>query len=211
MPRMVDYAQALQQLESQGLVCNYHNSGAFAFAPGVTQHICGWIGREDSTIRPEMRPRTLQINPLAMPALAGRVWQTFPGPAWIMPMSHWAFELEFGSRDWLAGLLRQIGIDAQRLRRLNNAAPIEFDSGEVQPVTSLLDGLLQTLDGSDFILALPGRPILCTVHHHRQLWWVSSQADVIARIGALAVEQSNQSQPPLSGSTQEPPLHSCQE
>ena len=36
---------------------------------------------------------------------------------------------------------------------------------------SLIASLLGNLRTSDFMLAFPGRPALCTVHHHKQLWW----------------------------------------
>ena len=31
--------------------------------------------------------------------------------------------------------------------------------------------LLEMLLGSDFMLAWLDHPVLCTLHHHRQLWW----------------------------------------
>jgi hypothetical protein len=34
------------------------------------------------------------------------------------------------------------------------------------------------LAGSDFALAFPGRPVICTVHHHKQLWWTTTDPEI---------------------------------
>jgi hypothetical protein len=41
---------------------------------------------------------------------------------------------------------------------------------------SLVSQLLTHLRTSDFMLAFPGGPVLCTVHHHKQLWWQTTDA-----------------------------------
>ena len=33
------------------------------------------------------------------------------GPAWVMPKSHWAFELDHGNGGWLGPALRAVGVD----------------------------------------------------------------------------------------------------
>ncbi len=100
-------------------------------------------------------------------------------------MSHWAFELSDGSRPWLPALLQNIGIDPALLEGRNNAAAIEFAPLESQPFEQFLQGLLQNLRGSDFSLVFPGQQALCTVHHHQQLWWMTTDAklhDALSRM-----------------------------
>ena len=48
-----------------------------------------------------------------------------------------------------------------------------------------LEQLLTHLATSDFALAFPCRPARCTVHHHKQLWWQSTDVKVIAALDAL--------------------------
>jgi hypothetical protein len=106
---------------------------------------------------------------------------------WVMPRSHWAYELDFGSRDWMPAALREIGIDPGQLAPLNTGAALEFQPGESNEFGSFLAHLLDNLSGSsDFQLAWPGRPLLCTVHHHKQLWWTTSDATMYREIERVA-------------------------
>lgn len=172
----------------QGMVCNYFNSGAFGFPRGTTVEILGWIGKADGTIRPEMLARVREVRTpiettLAM--AAAEVWQTeFRGTAWIMPASHWAYELDFGSKDWMPDALKEIGVDSASLSPRTNAAAIEFEEGEQDGFSKLLTSLLTHLAASDFTVAFPGRAVLCTVHHHKQLWWQTSDSALMRRIEA---------------------------
>src|SRR5437588_11445643 len=105
MPRLIEYELALAHLTSRGLVCNYHNSGAFAFAPTLRPSIVGWIGPDDPTIRPELLPQVQKVvapYPESLGALLGQACRIISSPIWAMPLSHWAYELEFGSGQWLA-------------------------------------------------------------------------------------------------------------
>jgi hypothetical protein len=124
MPIIIDYPIVLNQLAQQGFKSLYHNSGAFGFAPTVTTISRGWIGREDPSIRESARSIVRQITPPTesrMAELTIQFWkQSLPGPVWVMPKSHWAYELEFGSRDWLPGVLKQIGIDSAHLLPLKS-------------------------------------------------------------------------------------------
>jgi hypothetical protein len=49
----------------------------------------------------------------------------------------------------------------------------------------LVGGLLGRLLGSDFMLAWPGRPAVCTVHHHKQLWWTTTDPELLAALEAM--------------------------
>ena len=84
-----------------------------------------------------------------------------------MPRSHWAHELDFGSRDWMPALLQSIDVRADELVTRNDGAAIELEGSERGPFVTLVEGLLARLLGSDFALAFPGRDTLCTVHHHK--------------------------------------------
>ena len=106
-------------------------------------------------------------------------WQTkLPGKVWVMPMSHWAYELDFGSRDWLPAVLEQIDLDPGLLQDRTNGAALEFSSDESERLGFLVRRLLESLTQSDFMIAFPDRPVLCTVHHHKQLWWTTTDATI---------------------------------
>lgn len=189
MPWIIDYPLVLDQMRSQKLKCFYHNSGAFGFGESVTTHVVGWIGPADPTIRPEMLDRARSIAEpyeATLAELALRAWrEVLPGRAWVMPASHWAYELEFGSREWMPPLLERIGVDPGLLARRNTAAAIEFSPDEAEPFAHLTHRLLEMLHGSDFTVVFPHRPALCRLHHHKQLWWTSSDATLAGRLREL--------------------------
>ena len=182
MPRIVDYPQVYATLTAQGLICRYHNSGAFGL-PG-SPAIRGWIGLPDPTIRPELQPSTRQFAPPSEHNLAASLrstWEAHLQPhAWAMPMSHWGYELEYGSKFWMPDLLQSLGIDPKPLRGLNNAAAVEFAAGEGDGLQQFVLTALQNLGGSDFMLAFPPYQALCMIHHHKQLWWTLGPALNIA-------------------------------
>jgi len=174
MPRIIDYPAVLETMRCRGMKSLYHNSGAFAFADASSVRHVGWIGPPDSTLRPAALPLTRRIpapyeSNLAQ--LATSLWQShFPGDAWVMPLSHWAHELDV-NRAWLAPALQQIGIDPESLQNRNTGDAIAFAPTECHAFTQLLQRLLENLTTSDFALAFPTHPVLCTLHHHKQLWW----------------------------------------
>jgi len=186
VPSIIEYQIALRLLEERGLVCNYFNGGAFGFPKGVQVSVLGWIAADDPTIRPQLRPHIRQIPPPAeanMAKAALRVWEAeLPGPVWIMPLSHWAFELDFGSKNWLPELIQSIGLDPQRLASHSDASPIEFNSADRPHLLHFIQTLLENLTASDFMLAFAAYPILCTIHHHKQLWWSTSDKALVERI-----------------------------
>jgi hypothetical protein len=190
VPWIVEYAQVLQQMRDQGFKCLYYNSGAFGFPDGVATHSVGWIGPEDPSLRDEARSL---VRPVPHPferELTARVVRAmremFPGKVWVMPKSHWAYELDFGSRDWMPALLEHSGVDSGLLQKRTNASAIEFALHEVESFSHLVEGLLRMLLGSDFALAFPDRPVVCTLHHHKQVWWTSSDKSLIEALGQLA-------------------------
>lgn len=189
MPWIVDYARVLEQMKAQGLRSLYYNSGAFGFPEGTTVNSCGWIGPEDPTLRPAARELSRSVPApyeRSLAELVVRAWrELLPGTVWLMPKSHWAYELDYGSRDWMPALLEHAGIDSGLLQPRTNAAAIEFAPHEIEPFQHVVEGLLRMLLGSDFALAFPGRPVVCTLHHHKQVWWTSSDLAMIAALRAI--------------------------
>ena len=190
MPWIVDYARVLEQMTGQGLRSLYYNSGAFGFAEGTATESVGWIGPEDPSLRPAARAFARPVPPPYEKELADRVvraWtELFPGKAWLMPKSHWAYELDFGSPQWMPARLETAGIDPGLLQPRTNAAAIEFSPSESQPFHRVVEGLLRMLLGSDFALTFPGHPITCTLHHHKQVWWTSTDAGLIRSLDSIA-------------------------
>ncbi len=193
MARIVEYNTVLQTLLEQGLQSLYYNSGSFGFPPGVVTHTVGWVARPDPTIRADALLMTRQVPEPCRKTLVEltlRAWTgRMPGVVWAMPRSHWAYELDFGSRDWMPGLLRAVEIDPEALAPLTNGAAIEFGAGHAEEFASFLGGLIDNLSGSsDFQLVWPGQPVVCTVHHHQQLWWTTSHDAVYRAIEQLPVK-----------------------
>lgn len=183
MPWIIDYEVVVEQMRRQKLKCNYYNSGAFGFAdPKGVQHV-GWVGPDDPTLRPAAREVARPVAPPYEPNLAELLTKTwlehFPGRVWAMPMSHWAYELDYGSRDWLPALIEHIDLDPGLLQSRNNGAAIEFATGESHHFRHFTQRLLEMLMTSDFMLAFIGRPILCTLHHHKQLWWSTTDTKAV--------------------------------
>src|SRR5439155_26485834 len=162
------------------------NSGAFGFNEDAKPQAVGWIGPDDPTIAAPARSLTVHISePFEqnLSRLLIRAWrENFPGTAWLMPMSHWAFELGFGSREWLPQALEEIAIDPQLLQARNDAAAIEFAERDALALQNFVTTLLKGLMASDFAIAFPHRPVLCTVHHHKQLWWTTAQPSIAAAL-----------------------------
>ncbi len=184
--KIVDYQTVLQTLTSCGFRCNYPNSGSFGFEDMAKVQVRGWIGPPDSTIRQDLIDRIRHVPPpfeRELAQAAGRVLDSFPGELiWLMPASHWGFELQHGSRAWLPQLLTQIGIIPSDLSTRNDGSAIEFGPSERQSFARCLEELLEHLIGSDFVFVLPTLQTICTVHHHKQLWWVTRDARLL---GAL--------------------------
>ena len=191
---MIPYDTVLEQMRKLRFKCLYYNSGAFGFADPAGVKTIAWTGPEDPTIRPAALPFVRRIRApyeATLARLVSRLWeQSLPGRAWLMPMSHWAFELGHGSHEWLPTLFKRFDLDSGILESCNNAAAIEFGPGETGPFESFVERLLEMLKSSDFMLAFPGRPVLCTVHHHKQLWWQTTDPEAVAAIEAMTAGES---------------------
>jgi hypothetical protein len=181
MPNIIDYPIVLRQLESEGLKCHYPNGGSFGFA--ARGKVRGWLGPPDETIRAEMSGTTRSVKEPFEENLvewASRAWRgILAGNVWVMPASHWSFELTHGNQQWLPGLLAKAGVDSGLLIGRTDATAIEFLPTEDKGFRTLLGGLLHGLTRSDFTLVFPGRGTVCTVHHHKQLWWVSVEQQMV--------------------------------
>jgi len=180
VPRIIDYAIVLQTLTAEGLRCNYHNGGSFGFGAEAGAAVCGWVGPPDATILPNLRPMLRQVSPPYEANLAQSAtlaWQQYlPGSLWVMPASHWSYELKHGSGEWLPEGVAKLGLDAGSLAQRTNAAAIEFLPAEIGEFRQFAQRLLEGLSGSDFTLAFSERQTICTVHHHKQLWWMTRDA-----------------------------------
>jgi hypothetical protein len=91
----------------------------------------------------------------------------------------------FGSQEWMPQLLRDAGLSPEDLASRHDGSALGFAPGEAAVFERFLAGLLGGLFGSDFLLAWPGRPVVCTVHHHKQLWWTTTDPALVARLEAL--------------------------
>ena len=174
----------------QGFKSLYYNSGAFGFSAETPTRIVGWIGPADSTIKAAAMAQATQVAAPYEENLAALVrracCQHLPGRVWVMPMSHWSYELDFGSREWMPALLERIGIDPGLLMSRNNAAAIEFAPDEPDTLELFVTRLLQMLQQSDFAIAFPRRPAVCTLHHHKQVWWRTSEQPLAEQLCELA-------------------------
>jgi hypothetical protein len=190
LPWIIDYPVVLEHMREQRFKSLYYNSGAFGFPPDVKTHVVGWLGPPDLTLKAHVLdaahflPEPHEEN-LARLLLRARE-QHFPGRAWVMPMSHWSYELDFGSRDWMPSVLEHIGIDPGLLQHRNNAAAIEFAPDEPAMLEHFVTRLLQMLQQSDFAICFPRHPVVCTLHHHKQLWWQTSDAKLADSLRLLA-------------------------
>ena len=189
MPWIVEYARVLEQMGKQGFKSLYYNSGAFGFKDDIPTESVGWIGADDPSLRPEALALAHKVPAPYEPELTSRVMRAFqemlPGNVWLMPKSNWAYELDFGSRDWLPALLEHVGVDSGLLQHRTDGSAIEFELSEGDAFAHVVEGLLRMLLGSDFALVFPDRPVICTLHHHKQVWWTSSDRSLIQSLGQL--------------------------
>jgi hypothetical protein len=189
VPWIIDYPIVLEHMRAMKMRSLYFNSGAFGFANDVPTRWIGWIGPEDPTIKPEVQalvrhvPEPYEQN---LTNLLLDAWRkTLPGRIWVMPASHWAYELDFGSKEWMPPLLEAIGVDPGLLQTRTTAAAIEFTPEESPALAHLVTRLLEMLQGSDFSLAFPHRRVVCSLHHHKQLWWTSAEPEVSAALESM--------------------------
>jgi hypothetical protein len=189
VPWIIDYPIVLEQMRALKLRSLYYNSGAFGFASDVPTQTIGWVGPPDETIRPEAQSLTRQVaEPYEsnLTSLLARAWrEILPGRIWVMPASHWAYELDFGSREWMPPLLEHIGIDPGLLQARTTAAAIEFAEDESAVLEHFVSRLLEMLQGSDFAIAFPHHRVTCMLHHHKQLWWTMAEPETAQALAGL--------------------------
>ena len=192
MPTIIDYPIVLARMQAQGFVSNYFNGGSFSFPKGTATQVVAHVGPPDPTIRAAALPLTIPVPApyeANLARIATRFWtHHLPGPTWLLPLAHWAFELDPVTQPWFADVLRGAGLDASPLIGLNNAAAVEFVGSEAAALRSVLESLLSHLVSSDFALLFPDHPVLCTIHHHKQLWWVTPDAALADQLRHISVE-----------------------
>ena len=195
MPRIIDYPTVRDRMALAGFVSLYHNSGAFGFARGTDWMMRGWLGPDDPTIRAEVRPFVTYVpqpHAVNLAKMFVQVRRSLPGVTWLMPKSHWHFELHDGHRELLESLLPELGINPALLRERNDGSAIEFLPDEDEPLRHAVERLLDGLRAvSDFSVALPDGTTVCTVHHHVQLWWQTTRADVIKILDGQSTQSSS--------------------
>jgi hypothetical protein len=195
VPWIIDYPIVLEQMRAMNMRSLYYNSGAFGFTANLATDSLGWIGPPDPTIRQSALRLVRYLHPPHEQRLASllvRAWRDIlPGRIWIMPKSHWAYELDFGSRDWMPALLEHVGIDPGLLQSRTNAAAIEFGADEAHHVEHFVTRLLEMLQTSDFAAAFPNRRVTCTIHSHKQVWWTSTEQAVTEALERMIDAQSS--------------------
>ena len=193
MPTVVAYSTVVREMERLGARCIYPNGGAFDFEDRSAAMSVGWIGPEDPTIRPEAMHLVRRIREPYESNLARllvEAWRRVaPGPVWVMPKSHWAYELRFGSRGWMPGLLDDVGLDVNALETKSEADAIEFVREESEAFERLARRLLERLEASDFAVAFPDVPVIGALHHHKQIWWTTIDTRVLAGIDAVLPQE----------------------
>jgi hypothetical protein len=189
VPRIVEYPEVVAEAERLGLRSLYPNSGAFGIPPARNPQHVGWIGGEDPSLRPAARELAILVPPpveATLAKLAAKAWhELLPGEVWLMPKAHWAYELDFGSAAWMPDLLRRGGISPDELVHRHDGTAIGFAADESAAFATIAEGLLAHLLGSDFQLMFPGRDLVCTLHHHKQLWWSAMDAELVEKLRAL--------------------------
>lgn len=188
MPWIINYPTVLERLLADGLVCRYPRGGAFGF-DGEGTWMRGWLGPADATIKPAALAWARQVDEpfdVNLAQLARRAWlECLPGNVWIMPGSHWSYELNHGSRDWMPALLERIELDPGLLVGRNDASAVEFAPAEAKLFEHFVQRLLTQLWQSDFTIAFPGRQTVSLLHSHTQLWWMTQDRKVLSELDAL--------------------------
>ncbi len=183
MPRIVDYPQVIEHATARlGFASAYFNSGAFTYPRDAAIEIVGWVGPDDPSIRVELQPALVRAprpyEASLSRALTSAWLDHLSGDAWVMPKAHWSFELDHGNGGWLPEALRDAGVDPVSLHGLTSAAAVAFAPGEAEAFESLAQRLLKHLVTSDFAVLFPDYRHLVTLHHHKQVWWQTPDAQL---------------------------------
>ena len=186
MPTIVDYPVVRQRMLDRGFVSLYHNSGAFGFGPDDSVQNLGLVTTDDPSIRESARAMMRLVTRPAQLDAVERVCRHIRSDAWLMPKSHWHYELHFGNSRLLEGVLQSIPIDPAVLRDRNDGSAIAFEPAAAKQLLGVVTELLPLLRGSDFMIAWPDGGTLCTIHHHGQLWWQTTDKGVAAALDGVA-------------------------
>ena len=178
MPGVIDYSVVLPRLRERGFISLYHNSGAFGFPADAQVTSIGWLEADDPTIRPAARSLVRRVE--SIEKLLPQALERIAGDAWLMPKSHWHYELHFGNRELLEALLPRLGIDPAMLRDRNDGSAIEFSTQKRDLLKQAVREMLGALVGSDFSIVFADAATVCTIHHHRQLWWQTTDKSIAA-------------------------------
>lgn len=172
MAQVLDYGQVQQVLVGKGLKCLYHNSGSWGFAGGKTVAAVGWVLGEDMTMTPAARKVARVLGGLEeLVAGIGKAWARVGGEAWVLPGSHWAYELDFGTPA-MEGVLKRWGVSGvEGLVGRNDGSAVVFGDGEEGAFMGVLGELFRIGTASDYQLIFPAVPITGILHHHVQVWW----------------------------------------
>jgi hypothetical protein len=193
VPTIVDYSIVQQTAAEMGLVSLYHNSGAYGFGAGAAVGHVGWIGQPDATLRASARDSARQVRPPYPENMATGVEHFArmlkPSAVWLLPASHWAYELRFGGQ-WVGQLLDQLNLEASALRDRADGSAIAFMADEMTILSTVIATLLEKLPagGSDFSLLAPPRRVVGMIHHHQQVWWTTADTDITALLRDISLE-----------------------
>jgi hypothetical protein len=182
MPRLADHETLVQTLAAEGVRSVYHRGGAFAFDRQAVLYR-GWVDKPDPTIRPAWQEMTRLVDPGRMVDATAELLAEAGESVYLMPTSHWAHELE--AHPWLVELFESQSVGVSTLRGLSRAEPVVYElPREGAELRDAVGGLLTRLAESDFSIAVPGCPVLVTLHHHRQVWWRTPDVAWAGRIDA---------------------------
>lgn len=185
MAEVVDYGRVQAELGGKGLRCLYHNSGSWGFGDPTKVRAVGWILADDVTLRPGAREvaRVLDgIDELVTGVMS--TWERVGGDLWLLPGSHWAYELDFGTPAMEAVLHRWGVKGAEGLVGRNDGSAVRFGlSGGVDGVDeAAAAGILKELLGcgttSDYQIVFPSLPLTGIAHHHVQVWWQTEDTEL---------------------------------
>lgn len=168
MPWIIDYALVLDVMRRQGFVARYFNGGAFDFPPPVEAREIAW-SVDDAA------------GSAARLAAAWRAGS--PGPAWLLPMSHWRHAFEQAGGNWLAAVIESVGVDAGQLSERVNAAAIEFGDADAGALERVVERLLTPPHPGTYTIAFPRRAVLCEIDPvSRRVCWRIADGSIAGRI-----------------------------
>jgi hypothetical protein len=170
MPEVLSYQQVETVLRAKSLRCLYFNSGSWGFTEQAGA--VGWLLGDDPTLTPAARKIARVVGPVdQLVAAVLEACHRVGGEIWILPGSHWAYELDFGTPTMLDVLRRADVVGVDGLVGRNDGSAVRFLATEQSQLAGVLRELFSTGTTSDYQLILPEMPVLAILHHHVQVWW----------------------------------------